>query len=252
LRGGAKRRVSLESFNLKSLARYLGRDARDIEKLASQGRIPGQRINGDWRFHPAEVHHWLEREIPTLSDAQLGQFEQSLKQSVDHSEDKLIVSQLLSLDTIAVPLEGRTLPGVLRSLVHLANANWQVFNPAHVLEAVRDRENLHPTALPGGVAIPHPGSRLTTDLGESVLAFGRTNTGIPFANGQMVDLFFLILCRDHRTHIHTIARLSRMIQRHDFLQGLRQVADPAEALDFIQQIETDVAEQDAEASGSSN
>ncbi len=233
----------METFTVKSLARFLGRDARDIEKLASQGRIPGQRINGDWRFHSAEVHHWLEREIPGYSDAQLGRFEQSIREPAD-DEDNLILTPRLSIDTIAIPLEGRTLPGVLRSLVELANANWQVFDPNKVFQAVRDRENALPTSMPGGVAIPHPANRMSTDLGESIVAFGRTNTGIPFANGQMVDLFFLILCREHREHLQTIARLSRMFQRSDFLPGLRQVASPAEALEFIEQVESEVAEQD--------
>ncbi|MBY0588532.1 PTS sugar transporter subunit IIA [bacterium] len=242
----------MNTFNVKSLARYLGRDARDIEKLASQGRIPGQRINGDWRFHSAEVHHWLEREIPLYSDSQLGHFERTLKESVDHSAEDSIVSQILQLNTIAIPLEGRTLPSVLRSLVELANANWQVFDPSRVFDAVRERESLHSTALAGGVALPHPGSRLTSDLGESILAFGRTNTGIPFANGQMVDLFFLILARDQRTHIQTLARLSRMIQREDFLPTLRQVVDATEALEFIQQVESDVIEQDAKSKTASS
>jgi PTS system nitrogen regulatory IIA component len=240
---------SVETFNVKSLARFLGRDARDIEKLASQGRIPGQRVNGDWRFHSAEVHHWLDREIPGYSDAQLGQFEQSIRESTETGDDKaadnFILTPKLSIDTIAIPLEGRTLPGVLRSLVELANANWQVFDPNKVFQAVRDRENAHPTSMPGGVAIPHPASRMSADLGESIVAFGRTNTSIPFANGQMVDLFFLILCRDQREHLQTIARLSRMIQRTDFLPFLRQVASPAEALEFIEQVESEVAEHDS-------
>jgi PTS system nitrogen regulatory IIA component len=236
---------SVETFNLKSLARYLGRDARDLEKLASQGRLPGQRVNGDWRFHSAEVHHWLEREIPSYTDDQLNQFERSFRLDAGRAVEDLIVTPKLSVDTIAIPLEGRTMPGVLRSLVDLANAQWQVFDPTKVFQAVRDRENTFPTVIAHGVAIPHPANRMASDLGDSILAFGRTNTGIPFGQGQMVDLFFLILCREHREHLQTIARLSRMIQREDFVETLREVSTAAEAFELIEQIETDVAEQDA-------
>ena len=47
-------------------------------------------------------------------------------------------------------------------------------------------------------------------LGESVIAYGRTTTGIPFGGerGALTDIFFLVLCRDDRTHLQVLARLS--------------------------------------------
>lgn len=235
--------MPVETFNLKSLAHFLGRDARDLEKLASQGRIPGHRINGNWRFHRAEVHHWLEQEMPHFSLEQLEKFEETVRDVPDEFESPLTIRPLMHEETTAVPIEGRTAQGVLRSLVATANRTWQLYDPARILEVVREREALQSTAMPGGVAIPHPGRRLPNDLGESLIAYGRTSSPIPFggSHGQMTDIFFLILCREDRLHLQVLARLARLIQQPGFLDHLRACHTSRETLDAIEHAEEAVA-----------
>lgn len=231
-----------ETFDLKGLARYLGRDARDLEKLAVQGRLPGHRIAGDWRFHSAEVNHWLELEMPGLSDAQLANFEGAIETRQEVASESFVLRPLMSIETTAVPMEGRTASGVLKTLVQVANSNWLIYDEARVLKAIREREAMEPTVLPGGVAIPHPGRRLTDELGDSVVAFGRTSSGIPFDDrGTKTDLYFLVLCLDVRLHLKCLARIARMIQRPEFLTRLRAANSPQEALDVIEDTELDVA-----------
>lgn len=237
--------MSTDTFSLKSLASYLGRDARELEKLANQGRLPGQRVGREWRFHRAEVHHWLEREMPRFSDTQLQTFESTIQTPSDSSSDKashLVLRPLMSESMVGLPLTGRTAGGVLRSLVELANDNWQVLDPVKILQAIRERETVSSTAFGGGVALPHPGRRLPALLSDSMIVFGRTNSPIPFGGegGQLTDLYFLVLCRDDRTHLQCLARLSRIIQRAGFLNQLRHAGTPADVLCLVEEAEEDV------------
>jgi PTS system nitrogen regulatory IIA component len=110
-----------------------------------------------------------------------------------------------------------------------------VYDPVAVLEAVRQREELMTTALPNGVAIPHPRRPMRAALGESVVAYGRTASGIPFGapRGALTDVFFLVCCRDDRTHLRVLARLTRLLTRPDFLDELRAAEMPADAYRVI-------------------
>lgn len=232
-----------DSLSIAELAKYLQRDARDLEKLASQGRLPARRVAGDWRFSRTEVNDWLEREFSGLTDRQLEGVEAGVQgQVVDTVKLEVLVRDLMSPATTAVPLNARTAPGVLKELVEVANGTWQVYQPEKVLAAVKAREEMHTTALPGGVAIPHPRHPLVDSLGDSVLAFGRTLSGIPFGGGrhQLTDLFFVVLCRDVRTHLQVLARLSRMFQREGFLDRLRECETAVESLRVIAETEEDV------------
>src|SRR5258708_33145688 len=61
-----------EALSLDELAVQLGRDRRELEKLVQRGRIPGRRVDGEWRFHPAEIRMWLEQEIRGSTAEELG------------------------------------------------------------------------------------------------------------------------------------------------------------------------------------
>lgn len=231
--------MAAESLDLIELGKYLQRDSRELEKLASQGRIPGRRVAKEWRFNREEINEWLENQLSQYTDQQLENIEISVKHS---SSLKLLVSRLLHLETIQIPLNARTAPKVLSQLVEVANGRWQVYMPDEVTAAVRAREELHTTALPGDVAIPHPRRPIPQALGESIIAYGRTFSPIPFGgpNGQLTDLFFLVLCQDDRTHLQVLARLSRMFQREGFLDRLRQIDEPKEAYIAIKETEEEV------------
>src|SRR5438445_7808636 len=86
------------------------------------------------------------------------------------------------------------------------------------------------TALDSGVAIPHPRRPLPGALGESVMAYGKTASGIAFGapGGGLTDIFFLVCCRDDRTHLQVLARLSRLLLRPGFVDELRGRETPGE------------------------
>ena len=155
------------------------------------------------------------------------------------------MSSLLTESTIAVPLAASTKASVLKELVALAEQSWQVYDPETLLNAVKSREELGTTALEGGVAIPHPMRPLSAKAqGESLIALGRTGSGIPFggAGGGLTDLFFLVSCRDAVTHLRVLARLSRLMLRPGFLDELRGADTAADALRVIEGSERDLVE----------
>ena len=225
--------MSRDWFSLEELARQLGRDRREIEKLVNRGRIPGRKMGGEWQFHPTEITHWLEQEMREYTDRELAVLEQTHRST--EFADPHPIAALIRLETVMVPLEARTKRSVLESLVELAGRTWEVWQPAALLAAVQERETVLSTAFENGVAIPHPRNPLPDALGQSVIAFGRLLSGIPFGapHNVMTDMFFLVVCRDSRTHLHVLARLGRLLQTPGFVDELRAAEDSVTAYDVI-------------------
>lgn len=232
--------MSHESYTLDELARQLGRDRREIEKLVNRGRIPGRKVSGEWQFHPTEITHWLEQEMRAFTDQQLVAVEEYQQSSELDAE--IPVSTLLQPDLVQVPLPGKTKRSVLENLIEVAGRTWQIWEPATILKAVQDREDVMSTADERGIAIPHPRNPLPEVMGQSLIAFGRTVSPIPFggANGSLTDLFLLVACRDSRTHLHVLARLGRILRLPGFLESLRDAPDSESAYDVIQQADSSV------------
>jgi nitrogen PTS system EIIA component len=227
-----------EAMDLAQLASYLQRDARELSKMASRGYLPGHKVSGQWRFHAAEINHWLETQLPSYSEQELTALEHGASRSPTQQP---LIGEMLTEATMAVPLAASTRTSVLRELVRLAEQSWEVYDADAIYQAVRLREEQASTALEGGVAIPHP-RPLPNLLGDNVLAYGRTVAPIPFGgpHGGLTDIFFLVCCRDNRSHLSVLARLSRLLRRPGILDELRAAETVADTLQVIEAAEGDL------------
>lgn len=235
--------MSHEVFSLDELARHLGRDRREIEKLANRGRIPGRKVGGVWQFYSMEITRWLEKEMREYSDSELRLVEQN--QQVGELPQNLPVSSILHVETIEVSMQARTKRSVLEWLIEVAGRTWQIWSPSDILKAVQEREELFSTAYPGGVALPHPRNPLPSAHGESIIAFGKTPSGLPFGSkgGGLTDLFFFVLCQSSQQHLQVIARLGRMFQLPTFLDDLREQEDAQSAYELIANADAEISVQ---------
>lgn len=232
--------MSHDWITIEELADRLGRDRREVEKLVNRGRVPGRKIGGVWQFHPTEIRHWLEQEMRGYSETELAALEEAHRP--DGVEPDTPILKRMSVETVEVPLAGRTKRSVLESLIEVAGRTWQIWEPATVLRAVQEREAILSTGFENGVAIPHPRNPLPDVLGQSIVAFGRTLSGIPFGapRRQLSDVFFLVLCRDPKTHLQVLARLGRMIQWPSFLDSLRAAETSQAAYEVIAQLDREL------------
>jgi len=224
-----------QHFGIESLACYLHLTPQQVTRLAERGKIPAHKVGGQWRFSKAEIHLWLERKIGVSDEGELVEMEGVLRRSAEVGEpEEVSIADMLPIEAVAIPLEARTQPKVISAMVDLAAGTGLLWDPEKMIEAVRSREEMHPTALENGVALLHPRRPMASILGEPFLALGITRSGIPFggSGGMLTDVFFLICSMEDRGHLRTLARLSRLIGAPGVLDGLRQAdhADAAHAL----------------------
>ncbi len=218
-----------EDLDLEGLAAFLHLTPAQVGRLADRGKLPGRKVAGQWRFSPAEIHHWMEDRIGLSGEEELVEVEGVLDRASPADEEVPRIAELLPVEAIAVPLQARTRNSVINEMVDVAARTGWLWDPAKMAEAVRAREEMHPTALETGVALLHPRRPMAGILGQAFLALGRTASGIPFGGGRgtLTDLFFLILSVEDRGHLRVLARLSRLINDADFMAELRAAPDAA-------------------------
>ena len=237
--------MASKDLDIDQLALYLHITPAQVNKMAVRGKIPGRKVNGDWRFSESEIHHWLEEQIG-LSDAQeLERMEKVLEKNIDVSvDDRAMLSDFLSPLAIEIPLPARTRGSVIREMCRLASMTGLLWDPAVMAEAVAAREDLHPTALENGVALLHPRRPQTSILAEPLVALGISTQPIPFGNvsGHLTDVFFLICSTDDRVHLRILARLARLVTDEVFLTMLRSATSASEAIDIIRSAELELTQ----------
>ena len=233
--------MASQDFDINELAAYMHLTPQQVSRMADRGKLPGRRVGGSWRFPRAEIHHWLEEQIGVSGEQELEKMESVLDRH-QFGEPSISISDLLPLEGIAMPLKARTRGSVISGMSQLAMNTGMLWDPDKMEEAVRERENLHSTALDNGVALLHPRRPLPSIMADAFIVVGRTLQGVPFGGerGGLTNVFFLLGSLDDRGHLRTLARLSRLLSDPDFLPGLRQAEDAVGIRDWIRQRESEL------------
>lgn len=231
-----------EEYDLDRLASFLHIEKKQAEKLVSRGKIPGKRVDGQWRFSSIEIHHWLEKRLGLLDEDELAKMEGAMARQSNALPEDSSVQGLLGPDRIANPLEAKTKSSVIRQMCELAGQSGLLWDVERMAEAVREREDMFTTALDCGAALLHPRRPMPGILGQPLLALGITHRGVPFGDsGILTDVFWLICSTDETTHLKTLARLSRLLAADGFLDELRESVGPDEAFQIACQYEQQLA-----------
>jgi PTS system nitrogen regulatory IIA component len=233
------RNMSLEDF-----AKYVGMDAREVHKLADRGKLPGQKVGGEWRFNRARVTEWLQQEMHTLDEARLTALEEALgKQDGTPAQDSdMIVTSLIGVEGIDPCLPAKTKASVIKELVNLADRTGLLYDAEGLTEALEARESMCATALPNGVALPHPRKPMPYVSAEPLVCVARVPSGIGYgaAQGELTKLFMLICCHEDRHHLRVLARLMRILD-HKTVDALLEAEDAQGMLEVLLAAESRVS-----------
>lgn len=226
-------------MNEKQVAAYLKMDAREVAKLASRGRIPGRKVEGAFRFYKGQIDHWIEVQMfstKELGPGRLADIEKGVSEHHGFDHEVELVWPLIELGGLAVPLASRTRDAAIRDLVGMADAAGLVCDKANLVHEVRKREELCSTAMAPHIALPHPRHPVPYEISASFICVGLSQSGIAFGNpdGSLTRLFFLICCKDDRTHLHVLARLAAMLHDETAIDELLNAPDADEMAALIQ------------------
>ncbi len=232
-----------DEFDIESLAAYLHISAGQVVRLVDRGDLPGRRVSGSWRFSRSEIHQWLESRIGVGDDDELLKVEGVLGCGDDSSAEPWSLADLIPLAAIAIPLAANTRNSAIDEMIAVAARTGLLWDQKRLSAAVRAREDLHPTSLDNGVALLHPRRPLAGMLEQPFVALGLTDRPLPFggSRGVLTNVLFLLCLTDERSHLRTLARISRLIQEPDFLPALRGSTDPTAVIELIRETEERLA-----------
>ena len=215
-------------LNLEAVAEYLHLTVQDVEQRVKDREIPFEKRGDRIVFRKGEIDAWASQRILGFSSQGLTDYHQkSTRRRRKILEQETILPEMLKVGAIASAMSSKTKASVLRDLVALAEKTGHLNDPKTLLASLEAREELCPTAMPGGLALPHPRSHEPYLFETSFIVVGRPIQEIHFGapDGQPTYLFFLICCQDDRLHLHTLARICLLAQKTKILEQLRDAPD---------------------------
>ncbi len=206
----------MESYmTAKEAADYLKLAERTLVRLAHEGKIPGVKIGGQWRFRRALLDEYLD----TLAAASVAPATPRMGQVIDTP-----IEEIFSEDNIIPDLKADDRNGVIHAMVEHVTERGLVNDPSWFEAALQARERLVPTAVPEGVAFLHARRRSPDKFPEQFIALGRSPEGVLFGSPDMgkTHLFFLLALRNDALHLRWLSRLAWIVRNSGRMAALME------------------------------
>ncbi|HSN54456.1 MAG TPA: PTS sugar transporter subunit IIA [Candidatus Sulfomarinibacteraceae bacterium] len=189
----------------KEAADYLKLAERTLVRLAHEGKIPGVKIGGQWRFRRALLDEYLD----TLASESVN----SSGGAPDHVVDAPL-DEILTVEQIIPDLAAKDRNGVIHAMVTHVTRLGRVQDQAWLEAALAARERLVPTAVPEGVAFLHARRRAADKFPKQFIAMARSKGGVVFGSPDMGEtrVFFLLALRNDALHLRWLSRLAWIVR----------------------------------------
>jgi nitrogen PTS system EIIA component len=218
-------------LKIKDIVDLLQVSEKTVYRWIKDKKIPCYRINHQYRFNRAEINEWILSNKIELSSS-------LIQLTNPERQDRL--SQLLEKKGIVAQISGGTVQQVLQQAVQKVSTPPTV-SKEEILSAIISREELMPTAVGKGIAIPHPRSPIVTDFTYASVSICYLETPVDFGalDHQPVHTLFILLTASPKMHLEMLSKISYLCQDNEFLQMLKEHAEKEKILEFIRQREAE-------------
>jgi len=218
-------------LKIKDIVDLLQVSEKTVYRWIKDKKIPCYRINHQYRFNRTEINEWILSNKIELSSSLI---------HLTNPERRDSLPQLLEKGGIVTHVSGENVREVLRSAVQKIMTPQNI-SKEEILSALLSREELMPTAIGKGIAIPHPRNPIITDLKSASASICFLEKPIDFGSldNQPVHTLFILLTASPKMHLEVLSKVSYLCQDDAFLDLLKAHANKEIILDYVSKRELD-------------
>lgn len=220
----------------KDIADLLSVSMQTIDQLLAEGTLPTYTLEGEQRFNRQEIEQWMLKMMQEHKDClpfgEAGGGTSPWQQ--------FCLYRAIHKGEVLKDIEESDKETIIRSVMEKTAARLGV-DAESVSELLLERERLMPTALNGGVAVPHTRELLLGGLFDAVVVvFLKNPVDWGALDGNPVHtLFFLFACDDKR-HLNLLAKIAHYVSSGAARQGLLPHTTKVELLENIKEWEQSI------------
>ncbi|HSX12341.1 MAG TPA: PTS sugar transporter subunit IIA [Rhabdochlamydiaceae bacterium] len=226
-------------LKIKDVADLLKVSETTIRRWLTDGKIPAYRLNHQYRFSRIEIENWMIKCKLKAADApEFSPFDekQELEEPTpipNQGMQQFSFYRAIHHGGIYHDISGNTKEEIIEGTTKRIAEKMSL--DADVLyELLMDREQLMPTALNHGIAVPH-----ARDFVEGLsfdfvtVVFPKNPIAYGALDGKPVHTLFFLFATNDKTHLHLLAKLAHLSSNAKALEFLQNKPDKVNFLEYI-------------------
>ncbi len=238
-------------LKIKDVAELLNVSETTIRRWLTSGRIPAYKLNHQYRFSRDEIENWMmscrvkrtgmriepcgEEQIYPPENEKEGQ-ESTASQGMQHFS----LFRALHKGEVLSDVEGSSKEEVIRNTMHTLAPNMGL-DPDVLSDLLIDRENLMPTALNNGVAIPHAREFILPSPSDMIsVVFLKDPLEYGALDGEPVHTLFFLFSSSDKRHLHLLSKIAHLCSQKGTIEFLQMRPTKEMLLTYVKALEATI------------
>jgi PTS system nitrogen regulatory IIA component len=196
-------------LKMRDVSKMLRISMSTVRRWLSEGKIPAYKLGNQYRFSPMEIEAWvMQRKIhpeppPTIA---ADEFIPPAPQGTN----RYSLYRAIHKGAVWSDIEGSTKEEVIQEAMNRLSSEIDL-DPELMTELLLDREQMMPTALNKGIAVPHTRDIMLQNR-QDVVAVCFLKDPLPYGalDGEPVNTLFFLFAADDRRHLHLLAKIAHL------------------------------------------
>jgi PTS system nitrogen regulatory IIA component len=220
---------------------FFGVSESTLTRWIKQRGLPAQQVNGQYRFHRAELLEWATANQVKFSLEIFDRME-----SVDEPPPEL--SAAIEAGGVFYNVQDTSKERALRALVEVLPLPEGIDREL-ILRLLLVREAAATTAIGDGIALPHVRNPIVLHVDRPMVTLCFLEKPVDFGalDGKPVQFLFSLICPTTRNHLQMLSRLSFALQDPQFKAVILRQATRDEILAEARRIDAALASHAADA-----
>ena len=221
-------------ITMKDVMAILDEPESSIIKYIKTKKLPAHKINHQYRFNKEELKEWVIRNGITVSAKFL---------DMNLIKNPVVISGLVKKGGIFSGIQGDNVRSILASAVGRMHMPAGMERET-VLASLVEREEMMPTAVGRGIAIPHPRNPIISEVDHEAITLCMLEKPSDFGamDGRPVHTLFIVTSANSRRHLEILSKLLFLCQQQDFISLLEAKAQPGDIINYITAKESSMKE----------
>lgn len=197
-------------LTVREVSKFLNVSESTVARWIKQRGMPALNINGQYRFHRAELLEWATANQLRVSVELFDHLN-------DDDEPLPGLAEALEAGGIIYNLQDTSKGMALRALVQVLPLPEGV-DREFLLQLFLARESSASTAIGEGIAIPHVRNPIVLHVNRPMITLCFLQKPVDFGalDGKPVNTLFSLICPTARTHLQMLSRLSYALHDPEF------------------------------------
>ncbi len=217
-------------LSVRQAADLLGVSQKTVYRWIKDGRLPVHRLGGQHFIERSEVNDLVIRQglRPVPEDGHEGE-----------PDEDIPLHEMLAKGGVFYRIGGKTKRQVLQNALDMVKGIDESSSQP-LFEMFLAREELAPTGIGEGIAIPHARGSLLGYVRQPVLSLAFLETPIDYGalDGKPVHALFLLISPNVRTHLRTLAKLSFALRDPACKEAIQNEASREAILEIFARMES--------------